>query len=124
MYSVVGITVDCVDPDVVAGFWRRALSLDAVNTPARDRRCLEVPLVGCSLWLTFRRVGTGKLIRNRVRLTLTTPNLIVGTARLLALGAIRLDNPADAVDHATLADVEGNEFDLFERPPTASGYRA
>jgi predicted enzyme related to lactoylglutathione lyase len=118
MNSMIGLTVDCVDPDRVVEFWRRALALATVAAPSPEVRVIEVPLGEHALRLTFRRVSSPKFARNRVRLGLETADLENETARLIAHGAIRIDGSTAAGGRATLADVEGNEFELLGDAPT------
>jgi hypothetical protein len=110
---VVGVTVECNDLDRVARFWREALEVATVSAPSSDLRVIEVAGCGRPLRLTLRRVTSRKFTRNRVRLDLVTRDLDRETARLIALGAIRIDGTTEEAGRATLTDVEGNEFDVL-----------
>jgi len=116
MSRVLGISVDCTNPLLVARFWARALGVEVVQGASRK---LTVVRVGAEpnvlLRLAFRRAPEGKFIRNRVRLDLITDNFEFETARLLSLGAVRLtDLPDGGRRRTTFADIEGNEFDLID----------
>lgn len=64
--------------------------------------------------LVFRRVPERKYVKNRVHLDLATNAFELDCARLLALGAVRLDDVAlPDCRWTTFADVEGNKFDLI-----------
>jgi hypothetical protein len=114
MTTVLGVTVDCVDVERVAQFWARALGIEIVDKLSPRLRAIKAPVGDQLLLLTFRKVNAAKVTANRVRLDLQTADLENEAARLLSLGAIRI--ASDHVTHrwATLADVEGNEFDLID----------
>jgi catechol-2,3-dioxygenase len=120
MTTVLGVTLDCVDVERVAQFWARVLGIEIVDKLSPRVRAIEVPVGDQRLLLTFRQVNAAKLTANRVRLDLQTAELENETARLLSLGAIRIASDRVAHRWATLADVEGNEFDLIDRRGTAA----
>jgi hypothetical protein len=61
----------------------------------------------------FIKVPEGKLAKNRVHFDLTTADVGVEAARLIALGATELRTlAANDGKWVSLADPEGNEFDL------------
>jgi Glyoxalase-like domain len=112
---VLGITVDCANTSVVAQFWFDALGGRISPGAAKDAVVLEVDTNTGSLRLAFRKVPEGKFFKNRVRLDLVTDKFDLEGARLLSLGAVRLnDNALFDARWTTFADVEGNEFDLID----------
>ena len=115
MSSVLGITFDCVDTSVVAQFWSDALGGEIIPAAPTDAAVLGVDMNAGPLRLSFRKVAAGKFYKNRVRLHLATDNFDLEGARLLSLGAVRLNDIASfRARWTTFADVEGNEFDLIE----------
>ena len=64
--------------------------------------------------LAFRQVPETKVVKNRLHLDLITDNLEAETLRLFSLGARNLrDVQESGARWTTLADVEGNEFDVI-----------
>jgi hypothetical protein len=64
--------------------------------------------------LAFHRVPEPKTSKNRLHLDLIAADFDAETARLLALGATKLNNITQgAARWSTFADIEGNEFDLI-----------
>ena len=62
----------------------------------------------------FHRVPEGKSVKNRLHLDLITTDFDAEIGRLVGLGAVKL-NEINAGGHwATLADPEGNEFDVID----------
>jgi hypothetical protein len=63
--------------------------------------------------ISFHRVPEGKTVKNRMHFDLITTDFDAEVGRLTGLGATKL-NEINAGRHwATLADPEGNEFDLI-----------
>src|SRR5271167_592019 len=110
MNSLVRVTMQCVDIDKVAEFWRRVLRVDTINAPSSDLRIVELDKGERTVVLILSRVGAPKLCENRIRLGFCTSDLDTETARLLGLGAIRISNYSNGGQVVTMADVEGNEF--------------
>jgi Glyoxalase-like domain len=113
MNSLVRVTIECVDIDRVAEFWGRVLRVDAIAAPSSDSRVVELDKGGRTVFLVLRRVRAPKMGENRIRLGLRTSDLESETARMLGLGAIRISNHSNGSREATMADVEGNEFDVI-----------
>ena len=102
------LTFDCTDAETLAGFWSAAL-----DQPVGDGASAEYAvLAGTPGWM-FLQVPEPKAGKNRVHPDLTTPDLAAEVTRLTALGATHLaDHTEDGTTWATLADPEGNEFDV------------
>jgi Glyoxalase-like domain len=66
----------------------------------------------------FNKVPEGKAAKNRVHLDLVAATLELEVDRLVALGAHRLgDFDQGGARWVTLADPEGNEFDVLAEQP-------
>lgn len=100
--------IDAQDPVALGTWWREALGWVIVNDdpeefeirPAADR------LPG----LLFARVPEPKTIKNRLHLDLRPDDRDAEVARLLELGATRVDVGQGDQTWTVLADPEGNEF--------------
>jgi predicted enzyme related to lactoylglutathione lyase len=103
------LTFDCADAAAVAAFWSAAL-----DRPVDDGASRQVATIsGASPVWMFIQVPEPKATKNRVHPDLTTDDLDGELARLKELGATHLaDHDEDGTRWATLADPEGNEFDL------------
>lgn len=109
------LTLDCVDLDAVAAFWRAALGYAAVGTIGRR----YVALAGVGPGLTLQRVPESKRGKNRLHLDLLVDDVDAEVARLRALGAAMV-TPVAREEFGqrwfVLADVEGNEFCVAKDP--------
>lgn len=106
--TLASITVDCVDALAVARFWAAVLD----RTVPEDATADIVQLSGDPMW-SFMAVPERKRVKNRVHVDLEVPDLAAAVDRLVALGATRLgDFDEYGYRWTTLADPEGNEFDL------------
>jgi len=104
------ITFDCVDALAVARFWsavlQRPLPADASSDYAQ--------LAGDPAW-SFAAVPEQKVAKNRVHVDLDVDDLPGTVDRLMLLGATRLgDFDEQGFKWTTLADPEGNEFDIVQ----------
>ncbi|SHM43697.1 VOC family protein [Actinacidiphila paucisporea] len=102
MAELTGVVFDAVDAEALAGFWAAALGwrTDAGGSVVRP------PDGGVEL--RFRADGRPKQGKNRLHLDLAGGPAEV--ARLLGLGAVRVDIGQGEVPWEVLADPEGNEF--------------
>lgn len=125
------IVFDCEDAAPLARFWAAALgwrvapydsdelerlAAKGVADPEDDPSVMVEPPddepPGLPV-LFFTEVPEPKAGKNRLHPDLTTKDLAAEVARLLALGATHLaDHTEDGTTWATLADPEGNEFDV------------
>jgi predicted enzyme related to lactoylglutathione lyase len=110
------ISLDAVDPEVVATFWCQVLGWEVVE---RDLVGIAIaPPDGSGPTIDVLRVGDGKAVKNRLHLDLRADGIatVDELDRLVALGARRVDigQPPDA-PWVVLADPEGNEFCLLGR---------
>jgi Glyoxalase-like domain len=108
--SIYATSFDAADAAAVAAFWAEALgrkvnpgaTSDSASVAAGDGAG-EVPLL-------FHGVPESKAVKNRLHLDLITTDFDAELARLRGLGATEL---ASFERWTTLADPEGNEFDLI-----------
>jgi predicted enzyme related to lactoylglutathione lyase len=102
------LTLDCTDAAALASFWSAVL-----DQPIDDGASPEYALVrGAPGWM-FLQVPEPKTTKNRMHADLTTDDLPAELVRLKDLGATHLADHTEAgVTWATLADPEGNEFDV------------
>jgi hypothetical protein len=116
------LAIDCADPSGLARFWCSVLDYevqgddDGVITigspavPEGKNRLGPVPPV-----LTFAHVPEGKIVKNRVHLDVnpTDRSQDDEIARLIGLGATVIYDGRPKLSWVTLADPEGNEFDVL-----------
>ena len=115
MISVHRITLDCANVPAVAHFWYETLGGRIGPGASGDVAVLEARADAGPLRLAFRKVPEGKFFKNRLHLDLVTDDFDFEGARLLSLGAVRLQDYAlPDTRWTTFADVEGNEFDLID----------
>ena len=106
--TLASITFDCKDARVLARFWSAALGRELPADATSD----YAQLPGEPAW-SFMRVPESKGAKNRVHVDLDTTDLAATVDRLVGLGAKRLgDFDENGYRWTTLADPEGNEFDV------------
>ena len=110
------LCIDATDPARIASFWEAALGWRR-TWEEEDQVCLEPPEGspedGIAPDLIFLKVPEGKTVKNRMHFDLITTDFDAEVGRLIGLGATKL-NEINAGRHwATLADPEGNEFDVI-----------
>jgi len=109
------LTLDCVDLDAVAAFWRAALEYAAEATIGGR----YVALTGDGPGLTLQRVPEPRRGKNRMHLDLLVDDVDAEVARLRALGATMV-TPCAQEEFGqrwfVLADLEGNEFCVAKDP--------
>src|SRR5262245_43366359 len=87
--DIICVTVDCADPERVAGFWNEALHWGGVAVRPDGTGAICGPPAG-GTYLEFMRVPEGKAVKNRVHLGCeagTLEELDTEIARLEGLGA-------------------------------------
>jgi hypothetical protein len=115
--STVGLVVrqtviDCLNPSAVAAFWGEALGWEVKQADAYLWMSESGSDDSFGVVLVFVRVPETKAGKNRVHLDLAVRGSDQATevARLLNLGAIRVDVGQGERPWVVLADPEGNEF--------------
>ena len=104
------VTIDARDPAALATWWQQVLGGDVDGSDAPDEVVLQ--LQGAAPIL-FSMERTPKTVKNRLHFDLRPDDRDADVARLLLLGAVKVDigQAADAgVTWMVLADPEGNEF--------------
>jgi hypothetical protein len=114
--TITALSIDSANAVSLARFWADALGRDIA--PDADARHAVVDIDRATTAsvprLVFHQVPEGKAIKNRLHLDLLTGDFESEIARLTALGATRLrDLEQNGARWTTLADPEGNEFDLI-----------
>jgi predicted enzyme related to lactoylglutathione lyase len=100
--------IDAADPVRLGRWWQEALGWVIVNDDPEEFEIRPTPerLPG----LLFARVPDAKSSKNRLHLDLRPDDRDVEVARLVALGAARVDVGQGTPSWVVLADPEGNEF--------------
>jgi predicted enzyme related to lactoylglutathione lyase len=112
------VVVDAHDLPRLAAFWAEALHWRVLS--AREREVVVGPEVDAPVGLCFMPSPDAKVVKNRLHLDLTTTadDRDAEIARLLSLGATRVDIGQKGEESwDVLADPEGNEFCVV-RPKT------
>ena len=125
MARFLDVVFDCRHPASLARFWAAALEgyevapydeaeLDrlraiGIDDPEDDPTVLVEPSSGSGPRLWFQLVPEAKQVKNRVHLDLACADVRAEALRLAGLGARLL---AEQRAWVTLADPEGNEFDV------------
>lgn len=106
--AALGLVLDCQDPATLASFWAGALGYVVVGSV--DNYTLLSP-DGPNLLL--QRVPEAKSGKNRMHLDLHVDDIETEAARLVTLGATRLE-ASPSTEHGStwikMADPDGNEF--------------
>ena len=108
------LSVDCSEPEVLAGFWRDALGW-RITSVEPDEVVLEPPVgspeEGVVPDILFLLVTEAKSVKNRLHFDLRPSDQDSEVERLIGLGATRVDiGQSSACTWVVLADLEGNEF--------------
>jgi hypothetical protein len=105
-----GITVDCVDPVLLAGFWSALLDRE-VSVPLPAWRRVGVR-GGPEPVINFQPVPEPKQGKTRIHLDLVVDHIEQGAANVIRLGGRSLDERHDYEEGVVMvmADPEGNEF--------------
>jgi glyoxalase superfamily protein len=108
--SIYGTSFDAADAAAIAAFWGEALGRP-VNPGATRRSASLAAREGTGEPpIMFHGVPEPKTVKNRLHLDLITTDFDAELARLRGLGATEV---ATFERWTTLADPEGNEFDLI-----------
>jgi len=109
------IVLDALDVEAAADFWAEALRYRRVDR--LDQYVVLVPARGNagSVFLV-QGVSEAKHTKNRMHLDVHVADPETEAERLVALGASRLGgNSLGDIEWITMADPEGNEFDIGKR---------
>jgi predicted enzyme related to lactoylglutathione lyase len=114
--TVLGVSFDARNAVATATFWSEVLGRPVADGASVDHAVLvtgDITISGPRI--AFHRVPEGKVAKNRVHFDLVTDDIGQETARLLALGATKLNTITSGGHWVTFADPEGNEFDVIAR---------
>jgi predicted enzyme related to lactoylglutathione lyase len=102
------LCIDAHDPAKLGQWWSQALGWPSELTDDGDV-CLRPPDGAAPLWL-FLPVDDAKVVKNRIHFDFTPDDQDAEVARLIDLGARRVDIGQGEPSWVVLADPEGNEF--------------
>jgi hypothetical protein len=112
--TVEAVSVDCTDAAALAAFWAAVLERQ-VDDGGNEFFASVGRSEGAAPVLMFLQVPEPRNGKNRLHLDLATRDWAAEVDRLVSLGAKRLDEYDEYGIHwVTLADPEGNVFDLAE----------
>lgn len=108
--TIAAVTFDCADALALGTFWGGILGRELAPDASKDYAVLPG-----STPLMFMGVPEGKTAKNRVHLDVAVDDLAAAVDAAIGLGAERLgDFDESGFVWTTLADPEGNEFDLVQ----------
>jgi predicted enzyme related to lactoylglutathione lyase len=111
MFSV---ALDARDAQAAAGFWAAVLGRTIADGATSDNAAINADPAVPGSRISFHRVPEAKTVKNRMHFDLITADFDAEIDRLVGLGATKLNEVNGARAHwVTLADPEGNEFDLI-----------
>jgi predicted enzyme related to lactoylglutathione lyase len=107
----IGLVLDCADPVALAEFWAPALDYVSIGEVGSYVALFPNSRPGPKLLL--QRVDEPKVAKNRMHFDIEVPDIEAESARLIALGAARVQLDTLS-EHGTtwilMTDPEGNEF--------------
>lgn len=112
--TFIGITYDAHDAGRIARFWGAVLGREvAKGASTMHATLLAAEPATSGPRITFLQVPEGKTVKNRLHIDLASAEYDKELKRILTLGAtILAEQSAGNLRWTTLADPEGNEFDL------------
>jgi predicted enzyme related to lactoylglutathione lyase len=112
--KILGLSIDAADAAALADFWAQALGRQLEEGAGKEYAVVAVDTATVSVpRLVFHQVPEGKTTKNRLHLDLISQDGDGELSRLISLGATRIrDVEVNGASWTTLADPEGNEFDL------------
>ena len=116
MMKIQCLTIDCVDPELLAMFWAEVLAWEITYTD-ENMVCIELldgsPLQGNIPDILFLKTPDVRLGKNRLHLDLRPSDQLAEVSRIESLGGVRIEIGQSADPETTwvvMADPEGNEF--------------
>lgn len=116
--ALLGISYDCTNAARVADFWAEVLDRPLDDGASKEFASIGLAAAGSgsAVWM-FHQVPEGKTAKNRVHVDLVSDSLEKAVAHALDCGATRIgDFDENGFQWTTLADPEGNEFDIVAAP--------
>jgi predicted enzyme related to lactoylglutathione lyase len=111
--NVFGVGFDASDALTVAAFWAAVLGRTVADGADSDNAAVNADPAVPGSRIGFHRVPEGKTVKNRMHFDLITTDFDAEIDRLTGLGATKLNEIKNGGHWATLADPEGNEFDVI-----------
>ena len=112
--SMFGVAFDARDAQAAASFWAAVLGRTVADGATSDNALIEADPAVPGSKISFHRVPEGKTVKNRMHFDLISPDFDAEIDRLTGLGATKLNEVDRGATHwVTLADPEGNEFDVI-----------
>jgi predicted enzyme related to lactoylglutathione lyase len=111
--NVFGISFDAHDAQAAASFWAAALGRTVADGASSDNATVSADPAIPGSRIGFHRVPEGKTVKNRMHLDLISTDFDAEITRLTGLGATKLNEVNAGAHWVTLADPEGNEFDVI-----------
>jgi predicted enzyme related to lactoylglutathione lyase len=109
--TLFGLAFDVADAADLAAFWASTTGGTVLGGATRDHAFVSG---GDFPRLAFHRVPEGKTAKNRLHLDLVASDYEAELDRLVRLGATKIGEQAPgAARWTTMADPEGNEFDVI-----------
>ncbi len=103
------ITIDCADPIKLSAFWSKVLGREL--DPGGTEHFCSIGRRGPRPNYFFVRVPEGKTVKNRIHLDLTADDREAEIARVVKLGAKRVEDHQEwGAQWTVMQDIEGNEF--------------
>jgi predicted enzyme related to lactoylglutathione lyase len=102
------VVVDCKDPEVLARFWAEVLHAEIIDSSPEEVAMRQRN--GTPPNVLFGAAPDEKVVKNRLHFDLRPDDQDAEVARVLDLGATRVDIGQGDVTWEVLADPEGNEF--------------
>ena len=116
MMKIQCLTIDCVDPELLAMFWAEVLAWE-VTYKDPNMVCIQLldgsPLQGNIPDILFLKTPDVRLGKNRLHLDLRPSDQMAEVSRIESLGGVRIEIGQSADPETTwvvMADPEGNEF--------------
>ena len=112
--TIFAVSFDAHDAQAAASFWAAALGRSVAAGASTDNAAVEADPAVPGSRISFHRVPESKTVKNRMHFDLITTDFDAEVGRLTGLGAAKLNEINNNGRHwATLADPEGNEFDVI-----------
>ena len=111
--TISGVSLDARNAQAAASFWAEALGRSVAPGADAQNAVIEGDPAVPGSRIGFHQVPEDKTVKNRMHLDLITTDLDAEVQRLVALGATTLNEIDNGARWTTMADPEGNEFDVI-----------
>lgn len=109
------VVIDCRDFSALGHWWADALGWDIIDESDEEIELRDPNGSGPTLY--FGNVPESKTVKNRLHLDFVPDDQDAEVARLIAMGARRVDIGQGEASWVVLADPEGNEFCVLSARP-------